>query len=66
MKPLNTMMLILSLLSILGMPLSYAEDPNPLSTEPSTNPKFTLASNGVTCLCPEAEIGETGTLVIGE
>jgi len=28
------------------------------------NPDFYLAPNGVTCMCPEAEFGETGTLTI--
>ena len=28
------------------------------------NPDFTLASNGVTCLCPDADFGDTGTLTI--
>jgi surface protein len=28
------------------------------------NPEFYLASNGVTCLCPEAEFGDSGTLTI--
>ena len=28
------------------------------------NPDFTLASNGVTCLCPDANFGDTGTLTI--
>ena len=28
------------------------------------NPDFTLTSNGVTCLCPDADFGDTGTLTI--
>jgi surface protein len=28
------------------------------------NPNFTLAPNGVTCLCPDAAVGESGPLVI--
>ena len=28
------------------------------------NPDFTLASNGVTCLCPNADFGDVGTLII--
>lgn len=28
------------------------------------NPDFTLATNGVTCLCPNATVGDTGTLNI--
>jgi len=28
------------------------------------NPDFYLAPNGVTCLCPEADFGDTGTLTI--
>jgi len=28
------------------------------------NPDFYLATNGVSCLCPEAEFGDTGTLTI--
>lgn len=30
------------------------------------NSDFYLAENGVTCLCPEAEVGERGTLIINE
>ena len=36
----------------------------PLTTKAQNNPDFTLASNGVTCLCPDAAIGDTGTLTI--
>ena len=28
------------------------------------NPNFYLAPNGITCMCPDAEFGETGTLII--
>lgn len=28
------------------------------------NPNFYLADNGVTCMCPDAAVGETGTLTI--
>jgi surface protein len=30
----------------------------------NTNPDFNIAPNGVTCLCPEADFGDTGTLTI--
>ena len=33
-------------------------------TTGQNNPDFTLASNGVTCLCPNANFGDTGTLTI--
>ena len=28
------------------------------------NPDFYVASNGITCMCPDADVGETGTLTI--
>ena len=36
----------------------------PLAIKAQNNPDFTLASNGVTCLCPDAAVGDTGTLTI--
>ena len=35
-----------------------------LVTAGQDNPDFTLASNGVTCLCPNANFGDVGTLII--
>lgn len=42
----------------------------PVSVQPiwgqqcDIEPNFELADNGITCLCPNAEIGDTGTLII--
>jgi surface protein len=35
-----------------------------ISTATINNPNFTVAANGVTCLCENAAVGESGTLII--
>ncbi|MCC5935556.1 MAG: BspA family leucine-rich repeat surface protein, partial [Balneolales bacterium] len=50
-----------------GLPSSYFArwfDPELPAADPEPNPNFFLADNGVTVMCPDAQIGETGTLII--